>query len=85
MQASNDEATGFFQPILGDGRPLLLMTAGSLLFAGGFAIFLAATGEFLPQDIHSGQATNYLHPLVATPALMDPARASSSSLVPTSP
>jgi hypothetical protein len=47
-KAQNDEATGFFQPILGDGRPLLLLTAGSLFFAGGFAIFLAATSEFLP-------------------------------------
>ena len=27
------------------------MTAGSLVFAGGFAIFLAASGEFLPHDI----------------------------------
>jgi len=51
-KALNDEATGFLQPILGDGRPLLLLTAGSLFFAGGFAIFLAATGEFLPHDIH---------------------------------
>jgi len=40
-KAQNDEATGFFQPILGDGRPLLLLTAGSLFFVGGFAIFLA--------------------------------------------
>jgi hypothetical protein len=51
-ETKNDAATGFFQPILGDGRPLLLLIAGSLLFAGGFAIFLAATGEFLPHDIH---------------------------------
>ncbi|MDQ3574586.1 MAG: hypothetical protein M3404_06645 [Actinomycetota bacterium] len=40
------------EPILGDGRPLLLVVAGSLLFSGGFALFLAATGEFLPHDIH---------------------------------
>lgn len=37
---------------MGDGRPLLLIIAGALLFAGAFAMFLAATGEFLPQDIH---------------------------------
>lgn len=41
------------EPILGDGRPLLLVVAGSLVFSGGFALFLAATGEFLPHDIHN--------------------------------
>lgn len=43
---------GFFGPLIGDGRPLLLLVAGGLAFAGGFALFLAATREFLPQDIH---------------------------------
>ncbi len=43
---------GFFDPLLGDGRPLLFAVAGALLFAGGFCLFLAATGEFLPHDIH---------------------------------
>jgi hypothetical protein len=43
---------GFFRTIVGDGTPLLLAVAGSLVFSGGFAIFLAATGEFLPHDIH---------------------------------
>ena len=38
-------------PVLGDGRPPLLVVAGGLLFAGGFALFLAAAGEFLPHDI----------------------------------
>ena len=38
-------------PVLGDGRPLLLALAGGLLLAGGFALFLAASGEFLPHDI----------------------------------
>jgi hypothetical protein len=42
---------GFFAPLLGDGRPLLLVVGGGLLFAGGFALFLAAVGEFLPHDI----------------------------------
>jgi hypothetical protein len=42
---------GFFGPVLGDGRPLLLVVAGSLIFAGGFALFLAAGGEFLPHDL----------------------------------
>ena len=47
-----DEDRGLFQPLVGDGRPLLLTMAGGLVFAGGFALFLAATGEFLPHDIH---------------------------------
>jgi len=47
-----DETTSFFRPLVGDGRPLLLTVAGALLFSGAFALFLAATGEFLPQDIH---------------------------------
>lgn len=42
---------GFIAALLGDGRPLLLVVAGALAFGGGFAIFLAATGEFLPHDI----------------------------------
>ena len=37
--------------ILGGGAPLLLATAASLVLAGGFAMFLAASGEFLPHDI----------------------------------
>jgi len=49
---SDEDRTSLFEPILGDGRPLLLILAGSLLFSGGFALFLAATGEFLPHDIH---------------------------------
>lgn len=36
--------------VAGDGRPLLLVVAVALMFAGGFAIFLAARGEFLPHD-----------------------------------
>ena len=51
-RAAHDDDTGLLVPILGDGRPLLLVTAGSLVFAGGFALFLAATGEFLPHDVH---------------------------------
>ena len=37
--------------VAGDGRPLLIAVAGALAFAGGFALFLAASGEFLPQDL----------------------------------
>jgi hypothetical protein len=31
---------------------LLAACSGALLFAGGFAIFLALTGDFLLQDVH---------------------------------
>jgi hypothetical protein len=50
-----DEASvrrSFFSPLIGDGRPLLLAMAGGLLFAGGFALFLSATGDLLPHDVH---------------------------------
>ena len=41
----------FVGTIVGDGRPLLLAASGALVFSGGFAIFLAAGGEFLPHDV----------------------------------
>jgi hypothetical protein len=41
---------GLFQALIGDGRPLLLFTGLSIVLAGGFALFLAATGHFLPHD-----------------------------------
>ena len=42
----------FFTALLGDGVLMLVAAAAAVIFAGGFAIFLAATGEFLPQDVH---------------------------------
>lgn len=39
------------QALIGDGRPLLIFTGLSLVLSGGFAIFLSATGRFLPHDI----------------------------------
>jgi hypothetical protein len=51
MTETSEKDVGFFQRIVGDGRPLLIATAMALLFSGGFAIFLAAAGEFLPHDI----------------------------------
>jgi hypothetical protein len=42
---------GFLATIVGDGVLLLLATAASLVLAGGFAMLLAASGEFLPHDI----------------------------------
>ncbi|MEM7344324.1 MAG: hypothetical protein AAF485_08765 [Chloroflexota bacterium] len=45
----NDQR-GIFETVIGDGRPLLLFTGLSLVLAGAFALFLAATGQFLPHD-----------------------------------
>jgi len=42
---------GFVSVALGDGRPLLAAVGASLIFSGGFAIFLGATGQFLPHDV----------------------------------
>jgi hypothetical protein len=42
---------GLFETILGDGRPLLVLTGASLMFSGGFALFLSAGRQFLPQDL----------------------------------
>ena len=47
-----EESSGLVSRWVGDGRPLLAAGAGALIFSGGFAIFLALTGEFLPQDVH---------------------------------
>jgi hypothetical protein len=41
----------FFGALIGDGRPLLLLTGLSLCLSGGFALFLSATGHFLPHDV----------------------------------
>lgn len=42
---------GFFEALVGDGRPLIVFTALCLALAGVFALFQAATGHFLPQDV----------------------------------
>jgi hypothetical protein len=47
----NDNDRGLFSTLFVDGRPLLTLGSLGLLFAGGFAIFLAATGQFLPHDV----------------------------------
>lgn len=41
----------FLPALLGDGRPLLTLTGLALIFSGGFALFLSATGAFLPHDV----------------------------------
>ena len=41
----------FIPALIDDGRPLLSLAGVALVLAGGFAIFLSATGAFLPQDV----------------------------------
>jgi hypothetical protein len=45
-----DDRRDLLAAVLGDGRPLLLLTGWCLVLAGGFALFLALTGQFLPHD-----------------------------------
>ena len=45
-----DDNRGFLETMIGDGRPLLIVTALILPVSGAFAIFQAATGQFLPHD-----------------------------------
>jgi hypothetical protein len=42
---------GFFQALIGNGRPLLTFTGLCLVLSGGFALFISAMGQFLPHDI----------------------------------
>ena len=42
---------GVFRALLGDGRPLLVFTGLCLVLSGLFALFLSATGRFLPHDV----------------------------------
>ena len=46
----NDDR-GFIETLIGDGRALLNLVALTLIGCGGFAIFQAASGGFLPQDV----------------------------------
>ncbi|MFI5006339.1 MAG: hypothetical protein ACHQKZ_02835 [Solirubrobacterales bacterium] len=49
--AAVPEDPGFVETLVGDGRPLLTICALVLLGSGAFALFLGATGQFLPHDI----------------------------------
>lgn len=51
MQESVRDQKGLLEALVGDGRPLLAFTGLSLVLSGLFALFLAATGHFLPQDV----------------------------------
>lgn len=55
------EDRGLAAILVGDGRPLLIAAAASLVFAGGFALFLSAAGLLLPHDVaHLGMTTEEL-------------------------
>jgi hypothetical protein len=43
-------SAGFVGTLVGDGRPLLVLSSLALVAFGGFALFLGATGHFLPHD-----------------------------------
>ena len=45
-----DPDRGLGEVLLGDGRPLLAFTGLVLILCGLFALYLAATGQFLPHD-----------------------------------
>jgi hypothetical protein len=42
---------GFLTGLIEDGRPLLALTGIALMLSGAFALFLSATGAFLPHDV----------------------------------
>jgi hypothetical protein len=51
MSAATDDHRGLFTALVGDGRPLLSLTGLLLIGFGLFALFLSATGQFLPHDV----------------------------------
>jgi hypothetical protein len=50
--AITEDNKGLLGAILGDGRPLLLLSGLILVLAGAFALFFAASKHFLPHDVH---------------------------------
>jgi hypothetical protein len=51
MTLPRERAAGLVDLLAGDGRPPLAATGLALALAGGFALFTAARGEFLPHDV----------------------------------
>jgi hypothetical protein len=47
----DDTNISLLSPLFADGRSFLTLGALGLLFSGAFALFLAATSQFLPHDI----------------------------------
>jgi hypothetical protein len=46
-----ENSAGLLTTLVADGRPLLVLVALGLILSGMFAIFLSATGSFLPHDV----------------------------------
>jgi len=46
-----NDRRGLIQAFVRDGRPLLTLTALTLVFSGGFALFLSIVRQFLPHDL----------------------------------
>jgi hypothetical protein len=42
---------GIIQALVDDGRPFIIFTGLCLVLSGAFALFLSATGQFLPHDV----------------------------------
>jgi hypothetical protein len=51
MAETSGDDRGLVEALVADGRPLLLFTGLSLFLSGLFALFLSATGHFLPHDV----------------------------------
>jgi hypothetical protein len=51
MANQDCDSRGFIAALVDDGRPLLTLTALLLVGFGLFALFLSATGQFLPHDV----------------------------------
>src|SRR3982751_1226132 len=51
MQQTIPDDRGLLEALIGDGRPFLIFTGLCLVLSGGFALFLSATGHFLPHDV----------------------------------
>ena len=47
----DDGSASLLPSLIGDGRPLLTLVALGLIISGIFALFLSATGSFLPHDV----------------------------------
>ena len=61
MREGDQELRGFFQALIGDGRPLLKLTGLALILSGLFALLQSASGQFLPQDVqYLGMTANDL-------------------------
>ena len=61
MAATAEDQRGLLEAVIGDGRPLIRLTAVLLFLSGSFAFFLSATRHFLPHDIaHLGMTAEEL-------------------------